>query len=239
MSRHTQKYLEHNEVMKTWNQRLVEAMKSKGVIAHDLAKGVGAAPSTVAQWMGTIEGKKPTIRLSEENTTRICDFLGVNREWLFKGIGSMSAHGAIDPLASNVVSIASAQFPKRPLLNTVSAGGFREAIDNIHPDEAEWIAPHCVRGSELSAWLVIQNDSMEPQFREGDRILVDPEAQWDHGSFVVAANGDGHWTFKQLVRDGADWFLKPLNDKYPTKKIDSGVTIIGKATEHQPKSHKL
>jgi len=43
---------------------------------------------------------------------------------------------------------------------------------------------------------------------------------------VIAKNGDDA-TFKQLVKDGSDWLLKPLNDRYPIKPLESPCKIIG------------
>ena len=87
--------------------------------------------------------------------------------------------------------------------------------------------------------LEIENDSMEPDFKQGDLILVDTDISWDHGSYVVAANGDHHWTFKQLVRDGGDWYLKPLNPNYKIKSLTSDMRIVGRVIEHQPKARSL
>jgi SOS-response transcriptional repressor LexA len=137
------------------------------------------------------------------------------------------------------VSVKYEVFPRRPKLNTVPAGGFKEAPDLIHPAEAEWIAPQVAKGGPWSAWLEIENDSMEPDFKEGDLILVDPDQGSNSGDFVVAANGDHHWTFKQLIRDGSDWYLRPLNPQYQNKLLTADIRIVGKVIEHQPKARKL
>ena len=57
------------------------------------------------------------------------------------------------------------------------------------------------------------------------RFANDDEALWP-GDFVVARNGDNETTFKQLIQDGADWSLKPLNDRYPIKPLGKA-SIIG------------
>lgn len=73
--------------------------------------------------------------------------------------------------------------------------------------------------------LRVAGDSMEPEFREGMLLIIEPELEPVPGDFVVAKNGDGT-TFKQLVKDGQEWYLKPLNERYPIKPLGES-QIIG------------
>lgn len=74
--------------------------------------------------------------------------------------------------------------------------------------------------------LRVQGDSMEPRFTEGMLLIVEPELDPQHGDFVIVKNGSDETVFKQLVKDGADWYLKPLNPRYPIKSLGAD-TIIG------------
>lgn len=58
--------------------------------------------------------------------------------------------------------------------------------------------------------LRVLGDAMLPEFAEGDIIVVEPEGLASEGSFVVA-QCDGEWTFRQLVREGGQWFLAALD----------------------------
>ena len=69
-------------------------------------------------------------------------------------------------------------------------------------------------------------DSMEPVFREGDIIFVDPGLDANSGDYVIAKNGD-EATFKQFVVDGPKMLLKPLNNRHPTKEIAGETRIWG------------
>ncbi|MFN3883744.1 MAG: S24 family peptidase [Rhodocyclaceae bacterium] len=66
--------------------------------------------------------------------------------------------------------------------------------------------------------LMVLGDSMEPEFVEGDIIVIEPEGLARDGSFVMAWL-DGEWIFRQLVGRPGDWKLRPLNPKYPTASI--------------------
>lgn len=64
---------------------------------------------------------------------------------------------------------------------------------------------------------------MEPEFLAGDIVTVDPGREAINGSHVIAKNGE-EATFKQLVIDGNNVYLKPLNTRYPIKDI-TGIEI--------------
>lgn len=46
----------------------------------------------------------------------------------------------------------------------------------------------------------------------------------------MIARNDDEATFKQLVKDGGDWYLKPLNERYSIKPLGS-FHIIGVVCE--------
>ncbi|EGR1090072.1 LexA family transcriptional regulator, partial [Vibrio cholerae] len=63
---------------------------------------------------------------------------------------------------------------------------------------------------------------------EGAIIVVDPEMPYSSGSLVVACLDDSiEATFKQLVIDGDQRYLKPLNPQYPAIPINDNCTIVG------------
>lgn len=70
--------------------------------------------------------------------------------------------------------------------------------------------------------LIVLGDSMEPEFREGDIIIVEPDGLLRDGVFVIAWAA-GEWYFRQLRSrvDGAGWTLHPLNPVYSDIALDS------------------
>jgi phage repressor protein C with HTH and peptisase S24 domain len=66
--------------------------------------------------------------------------------------------------------------------------------------------------------LMVLGDSMQPEFNEGEVIVVEPEGLARPGSFVVAFANDEH-IFRQLMRDDAGWWLHALNPAYPPVRI--------------------
>ncbi|MBU0752620.1 MAG: S24 family peptidase [Gammaproteobacteria bacterium] len=77
-------------------------------------------------------------------------------------------------------------------------------------------ASNCA-GAEPFALMVL-GDSMEPEFIEGDIIIIEPEGLATDGSYVFAWLND-EWIFRQLVKRGEQWLLSPLNPAYPAAEI--------------------
>lgn len=95
-------------------------------------------------------------------------------------------------------------------------------------EKDEWIDVSCSIGRHTFA-LIVEGDSMEPEFHAGMRIVVEPDMTAENGDYVVAGNGEAA-SLKKLVRDGNDWYLKPLNDRYPIKPLGDA-RIIGVVRE--------
>lgn len=75
--------------------------------------------------------------------------------------------------------------------------------------------------------LMVLGDSMEPEFSEGDIIVVEPEGLATDGSYVLAWH-DEEWIFRQLRRDGeGGWKLHPLNPSYPDVVIPDLSVVKG------------
>lgn len=86
----------------------------------------------------------------------------------------------------------------------------------IHPQGIEPELDACSSAEPFA--LMVLGDSMEPEFVEGEVILIEPEGLATDGSFVLAQL-NGEWIFRQLVRHGAGWRLQALNQAYPAADI--------------------
>lgn len=81
---------------------------------------------------------------------------------------------------------------------------------------------------------------MEPDFKEGDIVIIDPSVKPRPGSFVVAKNGREEVTFKKYRPRSFDvlgneiFELVPLNDDYPIMKSnEQTIEIVGTMVEHR------
>jgi SOS-response transcriptional repressor LexA len=123
-----------------------------------------------------------------------------------------------------------------PLIAWVSAGEFKEIIDNFQPGYAEDWYMRPKKGSDSVVAMRVRGDSMTAQYGKsypnGCVIFIDPENRSpETGQPVLAKiNGDSEITFKQFVMDGKTKFLKPLNPSYPPimEKFRILGVVIGK-----------
>jgi len=90
--------------------------------------------------------------------------------------------------------------------------------------------------SELFA-LQVHGDSMEPEFKHGCVIVVDPSGVLKNESFVVAKNDDG-LIFRQLIMDGDRCILRPLNPVYDEEEIAGLHMVTGLVTQQPGRRRK-
>jgi SOS-response transcriptional repressor LexA len=120
-----------------------------------------------------------------------------------------------------------------PLISWVQAGTWSANIDNFQPNDAEkWLETTARVGPRAYA-LRVSGDSMtDPggtrSFTEGMILIVDPDIEARPGQFVIVRqNHDTECTFKQLLRDGGRFYLKPLNPRYPILELREDAVICG------------
>ncbi len=102
---------------------------------------------------------------------------------------------------------------KIPVISWVAAGKWAETGESFHEGEAlEWIDSD-VKGEHNFA-LRVKGDSMEPEFNEGDILIVSPTAKAGNGDYIVAKNNEEEATFKQYRQYDNTRILHPLNPKY-------------------------
>jgi SOS-response transcriptional repressor LexA len=120
-----------------------------------------------------------------------------------------------------------------PLISSVAAGAWSEAVDPYEPGDAEeWVS---VPGtwSKHAFILKVEGDSMTSasggvSIPHGAMVAVEPEADHRNGSIVVARlDGQDAATVKKLVIDGPITYLMPLNERYKPIEVNSNCRIVG------------
>lgn len=220
--------------MKNWHEKLKTAMAQREVPAARLAEHLGIKPPSVSDWLS---GK--TKNMKGEYVPSVCSYLNIEAEWLFNDEGpsglqdlenfEMKSSRKVDPKIRRV-----------PVLSKIPAGGPKQIIDAyIMGEGMEDIATDITVGRYAFA-LIIEGVSMEPEFKTGDKVIIDPDVRPHPGDYVAArCNGD-EGTFKKYRPRGADdngievFELVPLNEDYPIIRSDkSNAEIIGTMVEHR------
>ena len=198
--------------MESIGDRIRALRKAAKMTQAKLAERVGVKAPAVTQW------ETDKTKLSGENLLAVAQEFGVNPTYI--------VHGG-DKDRSNVTAGPSIK-GQYPLISWVAAGEWSD-IYEVAPDEAP-LYPCPVKCSPRTFVLRVQGISMEPTFKDGDLVFIDPEADFRHGSYVVARLDDhNEATFKQLIIEGGQKYLKPLNPNWPEQiiAINGNCTIVG------------
>lgn len=200
--------------------RLINRKRSeKGISARQLAETVGISDAHV------IYIEKGQRRATFEKIMNIMGALGVGMDEMLGEIGMAGA---------NVVQAVVGRTTRIPVVTLVTAGMWREVCDAFEPGNAdEWIDSD-IPGENVFA-LRVTGDSMEPEFKEGEIIIVNPHVEAAPNDYVVVKNVmSEEATFKQLKRYGSRWVLHPLNPRYQDQEVKRGeFKIIGRVVKKE------
>ncbi|RZI71655.1 MAG: helix-turn-helix domain-containing protein [Pseudomonas sp.] len=191
-----------------------EGRLSLGLSEREFADAVGVSRGAVQQWEKP--GGTAPRRTSQH---RVAQVLGISVAELVSG-GSNTSSGY--DMRAEV-----------PLVSQVEAGNYT-VVDNFkRKDDYEMVAVSIPIKRHTYA-LRVHGDSMVSEvadsFPEGSIIVVEPEMDALPGDYVIAVNEQGETTFKQLIKDGGDLYLKPLNTRYPIKLLGQA-RVIGVVRE--------
>lgn len=141
------------------------------------------------------------------------------------------------PLDPNVLN----PFPysrgvRYPVLSKVQAGAWGEAIEAYTLKDIDlWLESDAHTQGD-AFWLEVEGDSMTApmglSIPEGTFVLFDTGREAANGNLVIAKLVDeNEATFKKLVIDGSQKYLKGLNPQWPMTPINGNCKIIGVAIE--------
>jgi SOS-response transcriptional repressor LexA len=219
---------------KLFADRFKIAVSESGVADTQEALGRLLGVSPVMIWSYRSGEKMPRM----STAARMAEALGVNVNWLLTGQGSMKP----EPLTpenwlkdiefENNVGPGPKLRKPIPLISWVKAGDLCEAEDPYQPGDAdEWL--DCPFDHSPSAFcLRVVGDSMMPEYREGEVILVDPALCANHGDDVIVRTPEGKATFKRLHDTPDGKYLIAINPAHPDRiiKVPEGTHICGVVT---------
>ncbi|MGU5819472.1 helix-turn-helix domain-containing protein [Aeromonas caviae] len=200
--------------------------KERKMTISELATQVDSDVGNISRLERDIQGFSPQL------LSKIAEALSVPVAELFSDHQQPALHQNME--------LASPDTHRIPVITYVQAGVWTETSEIRECDgNMAYITTDLDLGQRAFA-IVIRGNSMEPEFTEGDLVLIDPDEPLHPGDFVVAKNGEEEATFKKYRprgygEDGQEIFeLAPLNDDYPTMRSDrQHIQIIGTMVEHR------
>lgn len=202
-------------VMREIKDRVKDLRLQQDLTQDELARRVGVKQQSIQQLEDGVV-KRPRYLLE------LARVLNVRPEWLRDGVLPQRYPDQLEPPNTepgpNIRGMV-------PVISWVAAGRLEEVVDLHEPGAAEDWQVTTAPIKEHTFALRVAGDSMEPEFTDGTMIIVEPDLQPENGDYVIVHNGAWEATFKQLVRDGDDWYLKPLNPRYPIKPLGNGRVV--------------
>lgn len=200
--------------LKLIGERIKTTRKEKDMTLDDIAKAVGVARSTIQRYeVGVIVAPKIPVLMA------IARVLKVNEKWLM-GL-SDSKDIAVENNDDDRVAI--------PLLGEVAAGMGSYASDNIvgyiFEDRAS------IGNEDEYAYLKVVGDSMYPEFKAGDLVLVRCQPTVESGSYAIVMVDDELGVVKRVIYGNEFIELQSVNPMYPPRRFEgedvSRIRIFG------------
>ncbi|TDN64279.1 LexA family protein [Scandinavium goeteborgense] len=153
---------------------------------------------------------------------------------LAKDLSTMGVSSAAEPNVAYTGKYAPGR--KFPVISQVQAGAWCEALEPYSLKDVDlWLDSDAhIQGDAF--WLLVDGDSMTApvglSIPEGTFVLFDTGREPINGSLVIAKLSDSNEaTFKKLIIDGGQKYLKGLNPQWPLVPINGNCRIIGVAIE--------
>ena len=221
----------------TFANRLKKALDYNNMRPIDLANKTKISKAQICNYL------KGTYKAKQDKLYIIAKALDVSEAWLMGYDVDMDREWFPDNKEDLTnITIDNARYIETttktvriPILGKVPAGVPIEAIEDIIGYEE--IPASMLRDGNNYFSLKIDGDSMYPDYKTGDIIIIRQQSDCNSGDdCVVMVNGDDA-TFKRVVKQEKSIILKPLNNEYEPYYFDEyeimtkPVKIIGVAVE--------
>ena len=198
---------------------LVHRELGEGLAEEDLASAVGVSVRMIANILADKLPPDPTI------WEQFARYFRTDVDFLRTG---ESAHRpTLVKLSEDDRQPATIELRKVPLLTWHRLAQIvtsKNLSDVVHSEAL--VETTNVSGPRTFA-LTIKNDSMEPLFKEGEMIFVNPDLEWRLGDYVIVNSRDAV-LLRQVIRIGSRCVLHPLNRKYDNLPLTEQDEIWGK-----------
>lgn len=224
--------------MNTWNERLAHAIETTGAKKKDVARAAGVRPSSLQEWIHS-----GTQKLDAMAADRMCDHLGIRREWLLYNRGAMMQGTSAQDAAGSPSSEYQTDLVRIPLLTATASMG--KGIDAMleHDEQvgtfqatSRWIRARLSHASSVDNIRIITGlgDSMSGTFNNGDALFVDIGITALDVDAVYVIDHNDELFVKRIQRDINDGSLLMISDnpRYQSIKIPASrlgqLRVIGR-----------
>ena len=194
---------------RTKGERIKQRREQLGISQTELGAKLGVQKNAVSKWECGRVDDIPSSKIKA-----MAQLFGVQPSFLIDD--------AIDSLPSPTITEDTVTFP---VITSVAAHYDSVSIDESSTGEKIEVPRAYLKGRKAEDFCAmrVRGDSMYPDFRNGDIVLVLKQSTMNHsGEIGVISYGDDEMTIKRInYVDGEDWLeLVPLNNLYPPRRIE-------------------
>ena len=215
------------------NERLQEALESAGLTQADIARVIGATPTTVHLLLSGI-----TKKLRGDYALAIETATGYASQWLLSGKGPKK-RGTNPPLIAVSNLVESATIPRVRFKLTAGTPGFQ--IEPVADQagammfNADWFKEAGFNPDKLYA-VTVSDGAMESLMFDGDTAIINTADALPVDGEVFALNYDGELLLRRMFRMSGQWSLASDNSdkqRFPDRPAHAGVFVIGRVVLRQ------
>ena len=195
-----------------FSRNLKKYMNEYNINNRELSNVVGVSESTVGKWL--LKKTIPRMGIIE----KLANYFNIEKSDLLEENSPQQSVGI-----------------RIPVLGRVAAGIPLEAIQNI--DDWEEISPQMAKSGEFFA-LRINGESMHPEIKNGDTVIVKKQSDIDSGDIAIVLINGNDATCKQIQKQQTGITLIGYNvgvyspTFYTNEEIeDLPIVILGKVVE--------
>lgn len=198
---------------------------------------LGLTQAEVAEMAGTTQ--QAIVQLESGKTKRprylpeLAKALKCDIQWLLDGKGALLERNVSNPKDYKPTT-------RYPVLSKVQAGAWDEACEPYTIKDVDMWLESDAHTQGDAFWLQVEGDSMTApiglSIPAGTFVLFDTGREAVNGSLVVAKlTDDNEATFKKLIIDGNQKYLKGLNPQWPMVPVNGNCKVLGVAIETKMK----
>ena len=202
-----------------FNEKLRRLRRNKKLTQEQLANILQVSSGTIAMW--ETAKREPDFTMVQ----KIATFFDVSIDYLL---------GHNDDVGKAVISH---NVVKIPVYGTIPAGVPTEMIDETYIEDYEEIDADWLCGGNQYFGLIVKGDSMYPEFRSGDVLIIKKSPDCESGDYCAVSINCTECTFKKVIKEQNGIVLQPLNSAYTPQFFSNEqienlpITILGKVVE--------
>ncbi len=196
----------------TIGERIKYLRKKNGMTQTDIAKKLNIATQTVFKYEKNIVTSIPM-----ENIEKLAELFDVTPAYIMGWDTTDSNLKLYPPTVSE-------DYVTFPVIGEIAAGYESVAVEDWSGEKVDIPASY-LKGREINDFFVlgVKGNSMFPEYREGDKVLILKQSTLNYSGQVGAIiYNDDYATLKKVeYKDGEDWMnLVPINPAVETQRIE-------------------